>query len=702
MNKNFRLSVDVGGTFTDFVVEGIAPEPQYFKHTSTPSNAVEGIFGGIQRIAESSGMSAEDFLKRCESVSLGTTVATNAILEHKTARTALLTTEGFRDILLIREGGKSDTYNIRVDFPEPYIPRYLTYGIRERVLEDGSVAIPLDETRVRALLEELGQRRIEAIAVSLLWSIANPAHERRIGELIAEILPEVPFSLGHNVSPIIREYRRTSTVAIDASLKPVVQTNITNTYNRLVRHSFEGNFMLVTSSGGRISLDEAIARPVHLCLSGPSGAPQASSRIAAIEGSGDDDLITIDMGGTSFDVSISSGGEAKTHREGSIGGNIFAIPSVDIVTIGAGGGSIAWVDIGGLLHVGPHSAGAFPGPACYQRGGDEPTVTDANVVRGMLNHDRFANGMVPLSVEKARDVIGRRVADPLGIGIEEAAGLISAVVEQNMVAAIEDITIKRGIDPRDFALVAGGAAAGSHAAAIALALGISKVIVPKSAGVLSAYGIASGNIKLTFSCAFRTSSDRFDHAGVERALREAESEGLAFLDRMKVEEGRRKLLYSVQACYRHQVWNLTLPLSASRIDDARALEAVVEAFHQLHERQYLVRSEGDIVEFSEWSVEAIGLSDNQPTASNTVPLKRETRQARAQRGIHLAEGGLVQVRIYDRDGISPDETIRGPAIIEDPLTSIFVPFGVSAAVTVNGNVIMNVVAAESAQVQKAS
>ncbi|MBK8084549.1 MAG: hydantoinase/oxoprolinase family protein [Devosia sp.] len=684
----YELSVDVGGTFTDFVLYGSDRTSRLFKNSSSPGDISHGIFEGIGRAAAGLSLSTNEFLARVRHLALGATTATNAILENKTARTALLCTKGFRDTLVIREGHKEDTSIVRVDYPDPFIPRALTLPVTERVLEDGRILVALEETELRQSLERLKRLEIEAVAVSYLWSIANPAHELRTGELIAEMLPDVPFSLGHQVSPVVREYRRTSTVALDASLKPIVQKSLMAIERRLKEGGFNGTFTVVTLSGGRISVTEAIAKPVHLCLSGPSGAPVASTRIGALEQVPGGRLITTDMGGTSFDVSVSSGGEAAVHRDGRIGGHIFAIPSTDIKTIGAGGGSIAEIDEGGMIHVGRHSAGAFPGPACYQRGGTTATVTDANLVRGLLNPARFGDDTVKLSPEKAYEAVRSSVAVRLGMSVEEAACLVCAVVEQNMVTAIEEITIKRGIDPREYTLVGGGAAAGLHAAEIARSLQIKHVLFPRAAGVLSAFGIATGDVKMTFGRALRTDSDRFDQVGVGRTLAELAAEANAFLDNMGVPVARQRLRFSAQACYPTRSGTLPCPCGGGQIESAEDLAAAVEDFHDLHEHYFRVRSSGEAVEFWEWNVEAIGLHEAPEALNQAQTTVVMTNTPPTKRRVQVTKDRQADVTAYERTSLAVGQVVAGPAIIDDLLTVIFVPEYAQARITVQGNVML--------------
>ncbi len=661
-----EIAVDVGGTFTDFVVREADGSIGSYKSSTTPSDISGGIFDGLDLIASRRGVDRRELLAHCAAFAYGTTVATNAILERKVACTGLICTEGFRDTLLIREGGKADTYNLRVDYPPPYIPRHLTVPVRERVTAEGTIAVPLDDADALAAIARLREADVDAVAVALLWSIANPAHEVRIGALLAEQMPSVPVSLSHLVHPSLREYRRTSATAIDASLKPIVQRAVGAVEKRLREAGFAGVLTLVTSNGGRTAVADVLEKPVYLCLSGPSAAPQAATSVARQDGIPGGNLLTIDMGGTSFDVSISTAWETAMHREGVIGGHMFGVPSVDVRTIGAGGGSIARVDVGRMLNVGPASAGAFPGPACYGRGGALATVTDANLVRGLLDPDDFADGQMRLSPETAEAAIRTHVAEPLGVDVAKAASLIAVAVEQNMVAAIEAITIRRGVDPRGYTFVCGGSAAGLHAAAMARELGVRRVLVPGVAGVLSAYGIATGDVRFNFSRSFFASSARFDHRGVDAVLAVLEREGVAYLDRMRVASARRVLAFSAEARYAGQVWQLTLPLSVARIQDAAALAQVVERFHALHEQTYSVRAE-DPVEFAEWNLVAIGLAE-QPPAAEAVTAPHGTALPQRYRRAWLREaGGAVELPVFMAERTASGLCITGPALVQSRL-----------------------------------
>lgn len=684
----YQIAVDVGGTFTDLVLREPNGRTRSFKSPSTAGQIVEGILNGVTLIARFYGMERRELLNQCAKFSCGTTVATNAILERTYARTGLITTEGFRDTLLIREGGKddADAITIAMDYPEPYIPRVLTLGVRERVNSEGGIETALDEDHVIAVLHDLQKLKIEALAVCLLWSIANPKHELRIGELIEQHLPGMPYSLSHRTSPTVREYRRTSATAIDASLKPLVKRAVSELERRLREEGLEGLLTLVTSSGGQTTPAEVIEHPINLCLSGPSAAPEAARSIFRLEGEKTCNAIVVDMGGTSFDISIINDWEIPMHRSGIIAGHTFGVPSVEVKTIGSGGGSIARVDAGGFIHVGPESARAVPGPACYGRGGERPTVTDANLVRGFLDASSFASGTMTLSVENAKNAIDRDVGSKLKLTPPEAASLIGLAVEQDMVAAIEEITIRRGIDPRDYVMVVGGAAAGLHAVAIARELGMKKVFVPPIAGVLSAFGISVSAMKSGFSRSLATATDNFAYAKVNSALASLEQDAVAYLERMNIPQDLRMLRFSTEARYRGQVWQLSLSLEKGCIENAQDLAEIMESFHKLHEKLYFVRS-SDPIEFTEWSVMAIGESARDRSDFGVEGQGDLVASAKQDRVVFMRElGGIAKINVYDGTKLRPGVAVAGPAMIDQPLTTIVLYPNSTATMTENGSV----------------
>ncbi len=683
-----HIAVDVGGTFTDLVVHGEDGQPRGYKSLTTPADLTDGVLNGLCLIADDHACGLSELLVRTKRFCFGTTTATNAVLEDKAARTVLITTRGFRETLLIREGGRADSYDMKAIFPKPYIPRSLTFEVTERIAYDGRVIEPLDEESVSEAIESSRQAGAEAIAVSLLWSIANAEHERRIGEMIEQALPDMPFSLSHKVNPCVREYRRTSATALDASLKPVVIESIRRLEGRLAAHGFTGTLSYVTSNGGQTSTREIMDKPVYLCFSGPSAAPEAGRRFSDIESIGGGNVITTDMGGTSFDVSIVTDGRIPMHREGTIAGHVFGVPSVEVHTIGAGGGSIARVDSGGFVHVGPESAGASPGPACYGKGGVRPTVTDANLVSGSLGESLGAGGGVTLSRDLARAAIRGHVGDPLGMSESEASALIRVGCEQNMVVAIEDLTVKRGVDPREYIMVAGGSAAGLHAVAIARELGIGTVLVPPMTGVLSAFGILTGNISFNFGESLFATSERFDFERVNVLLALLERDARAYLQRMNIDEQDQRLVHTCEARYAGQVWQLTLTLPERRIADAAALDSLVEAFHSLHETRYAVRSETDPVEITEWNVQAIGQLQDVDFPELT-PDGRIATPIATRRSFLRELDTHVDVPVLQGERLPLEQEFEGPVFIEDPLSTIVVNPGARVRLSRFGSYIID-------------
>ncbi|MBE2276410.1 MAG: hydantoinase/oxoprolinase family protein [Rhodobacteraceae bacterium] len=684
-----HVAVDVGGTFTDLVVSYEDGSVVGYKTPSTKPDIIQGFFNGIDLIARENGITPQAVFDRLTRIDFGTTAATNAILEGQAARTGLIVTKGFRDVLVIREGGKEDTYNMHAKYPEPYISRALTFEVSERMTAEGEVLLPLDEAGVVQAILALRTEKVEAIAVSLIWSIANPAHELRIGELVREHFPEAQFSLSHEVNPCLREHRRAMSCALDASLKPLVALNVASMRNRLEQVGYRGKLTYITSSGGKAAPEDILRRPVYLCFSGPSAAPESGRRFAGMEGDTQGNIITVDMGGTSFDVSITTAGKLPMHRAGTIAGHIFGVPSVEIHTIGSGGGSIARVDAGGFLHVGPESASSYPGPACYNRGGTRPTVTDANLLSGYLNENFVSGGGMTLSRERSEAVVGEHIARHLGNSIEEAAGLITFACEQDMVSAIEDLTVRRGVDPREYIMVAGGAAAGAHAVSIAREIGVKRVILPKMAGVLSAFGILAGDATFGFARSLATTTGAFDTAAVRKALAELQAEGTQFLVGLDVAPANRHMRWSCQARYRAQVWELSLPFEPADLDAEDPGRGLAARFHELHRELYQAASEQEDVEITEWNLLAVGkLSD---IKLPDISLGHQPQPSAGTRRAYFRDlRASAEVPVYGPLSLAIDQPVAGPLIVDEVLTTIVVGPGSSVTLSRFGNYVIDI------------
>ena len=687
--------MDTGGTFTDIVVLDPEGALHIGKSLTTPERIFDGMAGALGVVAEDLGIELGKLLAATDVLIYGTTRATNAVVTKRTAKTAFVTTRGFRDTLTLKEGGKHGPHDYSYDYPDPYIPRRRSFEVTERIGAEGEVVQPLDLAELRQVLGTLKQRGFEAVAVSLLWSIANPTHELAIGALIEEIMPGVPYTLSHQLVPILREYRRASATAIDASLKPLMQKHLREMAADLRQAGFAGDLLVSTSVGGCQEVEELIARPIHTLKSGPAMAPVAGRAYSAVEKLGGN-AIVCDTGGTTFDVGLVRDGSLVYTRDSWLGqrwlGDIIGTSTVDVRSIGAGGGSIAWLDAGGLLRVGPQSAGSVPGPACYGRGGDQPTVTDAALVLGYIDPQYFTGGRLKLDPAAAHRVI-TRLAGEIGRSPDETAAAIMVIANELMIKAIGEITVNEGVNPRESVVVAGGGAAGFNIMPIARELGCATVILPRLASALSACGMQYSDIVFEATRS-RFSDDRnFDIAGVNRALEEIEAELATFRRGLKGAEGAEaRIELLVEARYRAQVWELDTVLPKVRINDAADIAALAEAFHQTHERVYAVRDEGSPVEFVNWKGRmAIRLfapplpPDVKATAYRPAP--------DTERPCFFVETGRAATPVYRGSMLQPGAQIAGPAIIEEPTTTIVVYPGLSAALSAAGNYILHCVPA---------
>jgi N-methylhydantoinase A len=667
----YKVAVDTGGTFSDVVLSDERGGFSLGKAPTTPERIYEGISLALGYVADERKLSLGELLADTDVLIYATTRSTNAILTRTTARTALITTEGFGDTLVFREGGKLRPFDFRESYPEPYIPKRLTWEVPERVNSEGEVVVPLQPADVERVLDELREKRVEAVAVSLLWSILNPVHEELIGELLESRLPGVPYTLSHRLNPIIREYRRTSSAAIDASLKPLMQRHLSDMDRDLREAGFAGELLVVTSFGGVMRLEDVAARPLYSVNSGPAMAPVAGKVVAApIE-----DIVICDTGGTSFDVSVVRDGRVSFTRETWLGevftGHITGLSSVDVKNIGAGGGSIAWIDAGGLLRVGPQSAGAEPGPACYGRGGTDPTVTDAAVTLGYIDPEFFLGGRIKLDAAAAREAIRRVVGEPLGLSVPAAAWAVLAVANERMVTAVRDITINQGIDPRDSMLVAGGGAGGMTMSTIAEELGCKRVLVPRTASALSAAGGLFGDVLSEFTVSRRTDTGAFDYAGINEALGTLKEQMTAFFDRMGIAEADRHTEFAVEARYPYQVWELDVPLAKGSFDGEEDIRAMEETFHEVHERVFAVKEPGQRIECLYWKGRATVKLPNPTLAAgsrNGGPPARPT----GRRDTWWGTGEPREVDIYLGESMSVGDRVEGPAIVELPTTTIVV------------------------------
>jgi N-methylhydantoinase A len=671
----YRIGVDVGGTFTDLVAIDEGGLTTLAKVPSTPEDPSLGVLEGLSQLSGRFGVDRSALLRDTERIVHGTTVATNALLEHKGARLGLLTTEGHRDVVEMREGLKDDRYNLRMPPPEQLVPRRLRLPVCERIRADGRIDTPLDPASLEAAIAVLQRERVESVAVCYLHAWCDPGHERQTGEALARALPDAYVSLSSAVLPQIKEFERVSTTIVNAYVGPVLSRYLARLESRLAEAGYRGPTLIIQSHGGVAPIAEAGRLAAGAVLSGPAGG--AAGSIYASRLLGEPNLIPFDMGGTSTDICLVVDGQAALVMDRKIAGHRIALGSLDIASIGAGGGSIARVDAGGILHVGPESAGAAPGPACYGQGGAEPTVTDANLVLGYLDPANFLGGARRLDEGLAARAVDR-IAAALGIDRLAAAHGIHRVINTNMAEGVRLVSVRRGVDPRRFALFAFGGAAGLHATDIARQLGLARVIVPRVASVLSAWGMLATDLRFELSRTHIGDAKALDGADVKHLFDEMEAEGLARLRASFA--GPARAARSVDMRYGEQVFEITVPLEDVDWSAADPLPQIVERFHRRHEALYTYSMPDQETVLVNARVAVSGILEElpqEPDLPAAAPTSPET-----ERRIYLDDWVAAPVYAFDR--LAPAQVITGPALVESATTTVLLRPGDRAAITPQG------------------
>ena len=681
-----RFAVDTGGTFTDLIVEDDDGGLHMFKAATTPDDPIRGVIDSLENAAAALSTNLASLLGQGELFIHGTTHAINAIVTGNTAKTAFLTSQGHRDILVFREGGRMEPFNFTVPFPQPYVPRALTFEVPGRMLADGSEMTPFDDAAVLRIIAELKEQEVEAVAVCLLWSIVNSAHEDRLGELLAEHLPGVPYTLSHVLNPSLREYRRASSAAIDASLKPLMSAYMHNLSGRLRDAGFAGRVLIVTSQAGVMDAEDIADSPIHLINSGPSMAPVSGRYFARVDERSETAVIA-DTGGTTYDVSLVRRGGIPWTRETWIGepyrGHMTGFPSVDVKSIGAGGGSVAWVDDGGMLHVGPQSAGAVPGPACYGQGGDKPTVTDAALALGYLDPAFFLGGAMALDIEAARRALDTDVAQPMGLSLEDAAAAVISVATENMVQAIMDITVNQGIDPREAMLIGGGGAAGLNSIAIARRLGCPRAIIPEVGAALSAAGAMMSDLTSQYRRTLFMTSEAFDRDAVNRLLDQLEASCQNFIDGPGTGAIDTSVEFFAEARYPEQVWEIEVPIDSRRFSSDADVGALVEAFHDAHQDIFAISDPQSGIEVVGWT--AAVKCRLRESESGTLISADASAELEGFREAYFGGVGFVDAAVRRFEAMEVGEKIVGPAIVESPFTTVVIDPGATAERRASGS-----------------
>jgi N-methylhydantoinase A len=670
----YRIGIDVGGTFTDLVAVADTGRVAVAKAASTPRDPSEGLLEGLALLAAELGTDLGGLLAQTERIVHGTTVATNALLERKGARVGLLTTEGHRDVIEMREGLKDDRYNLRVPPPVPLVPRALRLGVRERMAFDGTVQRALDRRSLAAALAALERAGVEAVAVCYLHAYRNPRHEQETGRAVVRWNRDVYVSLSSDVLPQIKEYERVWTTVVNAYVGPALARYLASLAARLRAHGYRDEVLIMQSHGGVAPIRESARLAAGAVLSGPAGGIAAGRHVAQLTGRAD--LVTFDMGGTSTDIALLQRGEPTLTAEKVVGIARVALPSLDIHTLGAGGGSIASVDAGRILHVGPESAGADPGPACYGRGGTRPTVTDANLVRGLLDPGNFLGGRIALDVPAARRAV-EGVARALGTEAMTAAEGIGQVVNTNMAEGIKLVSVRRGVDPRGFTLVAFGGAAGLHVTEVARLLEIRRVIVPSVAPVLSAWGMLATDLRYEMVRSHVSDVRRLTAGALRRLFASLEKEGRRRLGRF---EGVIDVRRAVDMRYGEQIFEIQVPLDGVDVARVDLLDEITTRFHRRHEELYAYSAPGQEVVIVNARVAVVGRLPVLP-ADEAVAAGRALAPP-VRRRVWL--GGWVEVPVYRLDGVPAGHEVKGPAIFESATTTVLLREGELATVTPRG------------------
>ena len=672
-----RVGVDIGGTFTDVaVLNEMSGSIRISKVPTTPRNFVEGFLNGIRK-SETSPHDTTYLIH-------GTTVATNAVIQRKLPVTALLMTKGFRDSLEIMRGNRPSwgLYDIRWKKPTPIVQRHFRFEISERVNYKGRVVKALDEAQALQVVADLKRNNVQSVGICFLFSNVNSSHERRVAELISRELPGVSVSLSSEVNPEVREYERTSTVAIDASVKPVVAEYLARLEAALSNLEFKCPLMIMKSSGGMMSSHLARRIPIHTIESGPAGGVIGSANLTTTVFS-TKNLLAIDMGGTTFKVSVIEDGKPRLKNEGEIEWGVpYRIPMIDLSEIGAGGGSIAWIDRGGILRVGPQSAGADPGPVCYRLGGTHPTFTDASLVLGRINPSYLLGGEMKLDMQASEEAIRREIATPLGMDVLEAASGIVKIAEANMLGSMRVSSVQRGYDPRDFVTIAYGGAGPLVASSLAQELGSPSVLIPPHPGIFSAIGMLYSDMRLDQSRTFMGRIDQIKMADMIDVYEELESASLSSM-RGEGFKGNTAIVRSADLRYVGQNYEVSTPIPSGTLETKR--QEIIDNFNKEHKRLYAHSKPDEPIEILTLRVAAIGsMLKPRMTQIETVATSKPQR---TDRDVYFEETDDFQrTPIYERSTLEKDMSIVGPGIIEEMDSTTVVRPGQTALIDDFGNI----------------
>ena len=689
MQSRYRLGIDAGGTFTDFVLADKSSNVKIYKTPSTPNDPTKAIENGLALISEDLGVSPEDIISQSDLCINGTTVGLNALIQHKGSLVGLVCTKGHEDSIEIRLGHKEDGYRYDPDYPPAVMlsPRYLRRGIGERIISNGTIKTPMNEHEVREACKLFIDNDIKTIAVSFIWSVLNPSHEIKAAQIIKEMMPDAIITIGSELYPQIREYTRTSTAITNAYLSPILKNYVSAINEYFINLGGENKVRYFQSNGGLATGKVMSERSVYAINSGPASAPQAG--LSVCDPFDYKNIITVDMGGTSFDITLTKDGNTNLNKNIDFLRYRIGIPMIQVETLGAGGGSIGWIDAMGLLQVGPQSAGADPGPACYNKGGNDPTVSDANLVLGYLNPDGLIGGKLPLNYKNAFNSIEEKIAKPLNLSVKKAAYGIFTIVNNNMVNGIRRVSVERGYDPRDFVLVAAGGATGAHITALASEMGINTVIVSKLSSGLCAYGQIISDVKYNYMATIPVRLDEnCDYEKINRLFKDIETKGKEHLINDGFNEEEIDIYRSMEMRYLGQIHECTVNIETFDIDN-KTIEKVKDAFHKRHEELYTYSELQSPVELVNIESTLYGRIDRPaPSKIESDTLLKDAIKS-SRNLIFSNSGESIKTPVYDGNFLSDGHQIDGPAVVEEDTTTLVIEPGWLLKLHKSGTYIIN-------------
>ena len=681
----YKIGIDVGGTFTDFLLTTPDGTNEIYKVLSTPDDPSIATMKGISEMAEKRGLKTSDFLKQVDVIVHGTTVTTNATLTYTGVKTGLLTTEGVRDALEMRRGIREEQYNNRYKNARPVVERYLRLPVKERLDYSGKIITPLDKEQAKNQIEKLKKENVEAVAICFMHSYANNIHEKEVYNLVKGMLPDCYITISSELLPSIRFYDRVSTTCLNSYVGPILERYLKALIRKLDENEFNGVLLIMASNGGVVSPENAMERAAITLLSGPAGGPVAGTFYANAQKY--TNCLIVDMGGTSFDASVVKDNKPTTTTTGDINRLRIALPMLNVVTIGAGGGSIGWIDEGGLLRMGPQSAGSKPGPVCYDLGGEEPTCTDADLILGYLDPDYFAGGKIKLNKAKAERAILEKIAKPLKYDLYEAAAGMYNVINVNMASAVREVAVKEGVDPRDLPMIVAGGAGPNHACMIAKELEIPVMIVPRESSILCAAGMLMSDLKHDFVKSYVTRMDEADVKKFKGYFNEMRNEGIKLLTSEGIDEKNMKFIYQLDLRYVRQYHEVTVEVTENDVLDTN-WDSIAKKFHPQHNRLfgYSLEEEGTPIEIINLRLICIGETDKPKFQKMEYSGENPEKAFKRTRKVFLpVEQKFEDVNVFDALKLEFGNKIEGPAILEQDNTTTFVTPEYNVLVDCYGN-----------------